>query len=61
MQDWSGVSNAPKINVPTLITNGKYDEGQDSCIKPWSELIPNSKWTRFEVGAYCKECGALLT
>ncbi|KAH7099200.1 proline-specific peptidase [Auriculariales sp. MPI-PUGE-AT-0066] len=48
LKNWSGIAFAPNIIVPTLVTNGRFDEGQDSCISPWKDLIPNSEWITFE-------------
>lgn len=44
LKDWIGSSDADKINVPTLLVNGRYDEVQDIAIAPWFEKIPQVKW-----------------
>ncbi|KIK65775.1 hypothetical protein GYMLUDRAFT_159648 [Collybiopsis luxurians FD-317 M1] len=45
---WSVVKEVHKINVPTLITNGRYDEAQDETVLPFFNEIPRVKWVRFE-------------
>ncbi|KPI36326.1 L-amino acid amidase [Cyphellophora attinorum] len=47
LKDWDIRSELHKIDVPTLILNGEFDEAQDSCVKPYSELIKNSTWHTF--------------
>jgi pimeloyl-ACP methyl ester carboxylesterase len=48
MRDWEGWSKAHRIDVPTLLTNGRYDEVQDLCMKPWFDNIPKVEWMKFE-------------
>ncbi|EIN09256.1 hydrolases or acyltransferase [Punctularia strigosozonata HHB-11173 SS5] len=36
-----------KIEVPTLLINGKYDESKDYEIQKFFDLIPDVSWTRF--------------
>ncbi|KAH7102834.1 proline-specific peptidase [Auriculariales sp. MPI-PUGE-AT-0066] len=48
LKTWDGSSFAKKVNVPTLLTNGKYDEGQDSAIAPYTTWIKNVQWTHFQ-------------
>jgi len=48
LRDWEGWSKAHLISVPTLLTNGKYDEVIDISVRPWAENIPHNKWVRFE-------------
>lgn len=41
------VEDAHRINVPTLLTNGKYDEAQDSVMIPFFRSIKRVKWVKF--------------
>lgn len=46
------VEDAHKINVPTLLLNGRYDQAQDSSIKPYFERIPRVKWVQFNESSH---------
>ncbi|KAI0537898.1 Alpha/Beta hydrolase protein [Xylaria digitata] len=39
---------AHKIEVETLLLNGRYDEATDQCVKPWFTHIPKVKWVTLE-------------
>ncbi|TRX96934.1 hypothetical protein FHL15_002240 [Xylaria flabelliformis] len=47
-KDWEGWRDAHKIEVETLLLNGKYDEATDQCIKPWFTHIPKVRWVTLE-------------
>ncbi|KAJ7090477.1 proline iminopeptidase [Mycena epipterygia] len=47
LKNWSIISDAHKINVPTLLLNGRYDEAQDSVVAPFFHKIPRVKWVTF--------------
>lgn len=36
-----------KINVPTLLINGRYDEATDQCVLPYFDAIDKVKWIGF--------------
>jgi L-proline amide hydrolase len=36
-----------RINVPTLIINGEYDEAADVAIRPFLDSIVGVKWVKF--------------
>lgn len=38
--------------MPTLVTNGKYDEAQDSVVAPFVSEIPNVKWEKFSESSH---------
>nr|GAT44472.1 proline iminopeptidase [Mycena chlorophos] len=44
LKDWSMLNDAKKIVVPTLLSNGRYDEAQDSVVAPFFDQIPHVKW-----------------
>ncbi|KAJ4471413.1 proline iminopeptidase [Lentinula aciculospora] len=50
--DWTVIEDAHKINVPTLITNGRLDEAQDEVVVPFFREIPRVKWVRFEKSSH---------
>ncbi|KAI0109019.1 Alpha/Beta hydrolase protein [Nemania sp. FL0031] len=47
-KDWEGWKDAHKIEVPTLLLNGRYDEATDQCVQPWFTHIPKVKWVTLE-------------
>ncbi|KAI1818204.1 proline-specific peptidase [Poronia punctata] len=48
LKDWEGWKIAHKIEVDTLVLNGRYDEMTDICVEPWFKAIPRVKWVTFE-------------
>jgi len=52
LRNWSMVEDAHKINVPTLLLNGRYDQAQDSAVKPYFERIPRVKWVQFNESSH---------
>ncbi|KAE8446639.1 hypothetical protein EG329_011832 [Mollisiaceae sp. DMI_Dod_QoI] len=44
---WDIKRSLHKINVPTLLLNGKYDEAQDEVMEPYFREIQRVKWVRF--------------
>lgn len=42
----------PKIKVPTLLLNGRYDEAQDFVMQPLFRHIPNVRWYTFADSAH---------
>ncbi|KAL9623738.1 MAG: hypothetical protein Q9160_001968 [Pyrenula sp. 1 TL-2023] len=52
LKDWEGWSEAHKINVPTLLINGRYDEVQDIAVAPWFKHIPKVKWIQLEKSSH---------
>ncbi|KAF9527831.1 Alpha/Beta hydrolase protein [Crepidotus variabilis] len=47
-KNWSILSEASAIRVPTLVTNGKVDEVAESVVQPFLKEIPTVKWVQFE-------------
>ncbi|KAJ7509006.1 Alpha/Beta hydrolase protein [Mycena galericulata] len=47
LKDWSMVNDAHKIDVPTLLLNGRYDEPTDLVVAPFFRAIPRVKWVKF--------------
>jgi len=52
LKTWSAIDECRKINVPTLLLNGRYDEAQDSCVVPFFKNIPKVKWYTFAQSAH---------
>ncbi|KAJ7140385.1 proline-specific peptidase [Mycena filopes] len=49
---WSMIQEAHKINVPTLVVNGRYDQAQDLVLAPFVRQIPRVKWVKFEESSH---------
>lgn len=48
LKHWEGYKTAHKINVETLLINGRYDEVTDLAVAPWFHEIPKVKWIVME-------------
>ena len=53
LKDWSVVDRLPEINVPTLVTSGRYDEATPAIAETVHRGIAGSEWTVFEHSAHC--------
>ncbi|KIJ62019.1 hypothetical protein HYDPIDRAFT_189289 [Hydnomerulius pinastri MD-312] len=47
LKTWSIIDELHKINVSTLLINGRYDEAQDKAVDPYFKNIPKVKWVQF--------------
>ncbi|KAK7435528.1 hypothetical protein VKT23_019650 [Stygiomarasmius scandens] len=52
LKDWSILDELHLISVPTLLTNGRKDEAQDSTVMPFFKGIPKVKWVTFEKSSH---------
>lgn len=52
LKTWNIRDELHKINVPTLLINGRYDEATDEVVQPYFEHIPKVKWFRFAESAH---------
>lgn len=52
LKTWSVIDDLYKINVPTLLLNGRYDEAQDTTVEPFFQHIPKVKWVQFAHSAH---------
>lgn len=52
LKDWSALEHIHKINVPVLLLNGRYDEGQDTCMMPFFDNLEKVKWVQFAASAH---------
>ncbi|KAF2108274.1 proline-specific peptidase [Lophiotrema nucula] len=48
LKNWEATSRAHNITAKVLLTNGRYDEAQNSSMEGWSQKIPNVEWVVFE-------------
>ncbi|OCL06054.1 proline iminopeptidase [Glonium stellatum] len=47
LKDWAIVERLHKINAPTLLINGRYDEATDEVVEPYFEKVGKAKWVTF--------------
>lgn len=47
LKTWTIIPELHRIQAPTLILNGQYDEAQDVCVLPFFQRIPKAKWYTF--------------
>jgi len=52
LKDWNIIEELHKISVPTLVTNGRYDEATDTVVYPFFKNIPRVKWVQFSVSFF---------
>jgi pimeloyl-ACP methyl ester carboxylesterase len=70
-KSWEGWPEGHKIEVPTLLINGRYDEATDLCMEPWFSTIPRVRWVTLENSShmghledrerYMQVCGGFLS
>jgi len=46
LKEWTVIDDIPKIAVPTLLVNGRYDEAQDSVMYPFFQRLNKVKWVQ---------------
>ena len=47
LKDWTVIDELHKINVPTLLISGAFDEATPATIQPFADLIPDVRWHIF--------------
>ena len=52
LKTWTIIPELHRIQVPSLVLNGIYDEAQDICVEPFFNLIPRVKWYCFAEGSH---------
>ena len=48
IRNWSIIDRLDRIKVPTLLISGRYDEATEAVVQPFSDRIPDVRWTVFE-------------
>jgi L-proline amide hydrolase len=48
LKDWNIIPELSRINVPTLILSGRFDEATPACVQPYKDNIRGSQWVIFE-------------
>ena len=52
LRTWDRTSDLPRIDVPTLVTCGRYDEITPACAETIAEGIPDARMVVFEESAH---------
>ncbi|NBF06146.1 proline iminopeptidase-family hydrolase [Pseudomonas sp. Fl5BN2] len=52
LRDWSIVERLSRIQIPTLLISGRYDEATPTVVKPYLENIPDIRWALFESSSH---------
>ena len=53
MKNYDVTADLYRINVPTLLTNGRWDGAQDSVMQKHFDNIPRVKWVQFAESSHC--------
>lgn len=52
LKDWTIVNRLDKIEAPTLLISGRYDEATPAVVQPFADHIKNVRWTIFEESSH---------
>lgn len=52
LKDWTIIPDLGKIDVPTLILSGRFDEATPACVQPFADNIKGSRWVIFEESSH---------
>ena len=52
LKDWDITARLPEIDIPTLVTSGKYDEATPLVAETVRDGIPGAEWVLFEHSAH---------
>jgi L-proline amide hydrolase len=48
LKSWSIIDRLDRIQAPTLLISGRYDEATKATVQPYADRIPDVRWTIFE-------------
>lgn len=52
MKDWTIEDRLSRIQAPTLVVSGRYDEATPLVVRPYVVNVPNNKWVLFEKSSH---------
>ena len=52
LKSWDIVDQVHKIQAPTLVISGRYDEATPETVRPYAERIPNARWHIFPISSH---------
>ena len=48
LKSWSIIDRLDRVQAPTLLISGRYDEATRATVQPYADRIPDVRWTIFE-------------
>ena len=48
LKSWNIIDQVGRINAPTLLISGRYDEATPAVVQPFADGIKNARWEIFE-------------
>ncbi|MFM9845411.1 MAG: proline iminopeptidase-family hydrolase [Dongiaceae bacterium] len=48
LKNWNIIDKVGRINAPTLLISGRYDEATPAVVQPFADGIKNARWEIFE-------------
>lgn len=52
LRSWTVVDEVHKINAPTLLVSGRFDEATPATVRPYFDNIPDVRWEIFESSSH---------
>lgn len=52
LKDWSVIDRLHRIEAPTLLISGRYDEATPATVQPYADRIGNVRWEMFEQSSH---------
>jgi L-proline amide hydrolase len=52
IKDWSIIDRLDRIQVPTLLISGRYDEATPATVQPYADRIKDVRWEIFEYSSH---------
>ncbi|MFG1949442.1 proline iminopeptidase-family hydrolase [Nonomuraea sp. NPDC048826] len=52
LRDWSVIDRCPDVTAPTLVISGRHDEVTEASVRPFVELIPDTRREVFEKSSH---------
>ncbi|HVO03314.1 MAG TPA: proline iminopeptidase-family hydrolase [Candidatus Cybelea sp.] len=52
LKDWSIIDRLHRINVPTMLISGRYDEATPPTVQPYADKIKDVRWKVFEYSSH---------
>lgn len=56
LKDWTITERLHRINVPTLLLNGRDDEAMDEVVEPYFEKVDKAKWVTLVESSHMPHC-----
>ena len=60
LKDWDVTQRLGELDLPVLVTSGRYDEMTEALVEPMVEAIRRAEWVVFDNSAHMAMVGAML-